>query len=186
MKLRLIALGIVAALALTFVVGPAALSSTSTAHAAPRSATTTATNSVLVLPITGQDANGNAFSGTFTVQNFTHQATNLFANGVLNGTITSSTGALVGTVTNAPATLPVVGGDPTCSILNLTLGPLDLNLLGLMIHLNQVVLTITAQSGSGNLLGNLLCAVANLLNGSAPLGSLTGLLNHMVSILNGL
>jgi hypothetical protein len=29
--------------------------------------------------------------------------------------------------------------------------------------------------GSGNLLGNLLCAVANVLNGGAPLGAIAGL-----------
>jgi hypothetical protein len=34
------------------------------------------------------------------------------------------------------------------------------------------VLNITAVPGAGNLLGNLLCAVANLLNGGSPLSSL--------------
>jgi hypothetical protein len=43
-----------------------------------------------------------------------------------------------------------------CSILDLTLGPLDLNLLGLLVHLDQVHLTITADS-TGGLLGQLLC-----------------------------
>jgi hypothetical protein len=74
----------------------------------------------------------------------------------------------------------------TCSILNLTLGPLDLNLLGLVIHLNQVHLTIDAQSGPGNLLGNLLCAVAHLLDGN-PLGNvlnqIVGLLNRIIDLL---
>jgi hypothetical protein len=60
------------------------------------------------------------------------------------------------------------------------LGPLDLNLFGLTVHLNQVVLNITAVSGAGNLLGNLLCAVANLLNGS----NLSGVLNQLVTLLN--
>ena len=45
------------------------------------------------------------------------------------------------------------------------LGPLDLNLLGLEIHLQRVVLDIVAVAGAGNLLGNLLCAVAGLLDG---------------------
>ena len=54
----------------------------------------------------------------------------------------------------------------TCPILHLDLGPLNLNLLGLTVHLNEVVLDITAVSGPGNLLGNLLCSVANLLNGT--------------------
>jgi hypothetical protein len=46
-----------------------------------------------------------------------------------------------------------------CPILDLTLGPLDLNLLGLMVHLDKVHLTITADS-NGGLLGSLLCSLA--------------------------
>lgn len=79
---------------------------------------------------------------------------------------------------------PLLITTQTCPILNLTLGPLDLNLLGLMVHLNQVVLNVTAQGGQGNLLGNLLCAVANLLNGPNH-GALTNTLNQIVNILNG-
>jgi len=45
-----------------------------------------------------------------------------------------------------------------CSILDLTLGPLDLNLLGLIVHLDQVHLTITADS-EGGILGQLLCGI---------------------------
>jgi len=51
------------------------------------------------------------------------------------------------------------------------------------VHLNQVVLNIDAQSGPGNLLGNLLCAVANLLNGTGPLGQITSLLNQILAAL---
>jgi hypothetical protein len=51
-----------------------------------------------------------------------------------------------------------------CPILDLTLGPLDLNLLGLIVHLDRVRLTITADS-EGGLLGSLLCG----LSGPAPL-----------------
>jgi hypothetical protein len=52
----------------------------------------------------------------------------------------------------------------TCQILNLLLGPLDLNVLGLRVQLNQVDLDITGETGPGNLLGNLLCGVAGLLD----------------------
>jgi hypothetical protein len=52
-----------------------------------------------------------------------------------------------------------------CPILDLRLGPLDLNLLGLRVHLDEVHLTITADS-NGGLLGSLLCS----LSGSSPLG----------------
>src|SRR6185312_1056984 len=76
----------------------------------------------------------------------------------------------------------------SCNILHLVLGPLDLNLLGLAVHLDRVVLDITANSGSGNLLGNLLCAVAHLLDNTSPsltdLLQLSSLLNRIIGILS--
>ena len=86
------------------------------------------------------------------------------------------------------ATGPAAAGvsAASCDILNLVLGPLDLNLLGLEVHLKQVVLDIIATSGAGNLLGNLLCAVAGLLDGGAALGQIAALLNQILGILNGL
>jgi hypothetical protein len=68
-----------------------------------------------------------------------------------------------------------------CSILTLVLGPLDLNLLGLHVTLNEVNLVIEAIAGAGALLGNLLCAVAGLLD---PSGTLTGLLGQLANLLN--
>lgn len=53
----------------------------------------------------------------------------------------------------------VTGPNRICEILDLTLGPLDLNLLGLLVHLDQLRLHITADS-DGGILGQLLCSVA--------------------------
>jgi hypothetical protein len=61
--------------------------------------------------------------------------------------------------TQAPGTV--------CSILDLVLGPLDLNLLGLMIHLDRLRLTITAVRGGG-ILGDLLCGLAGGTPGVTP------------------
>jgi hypothetical protein len=47
-----------------------------------------------------------------------------------------------------------------CQVLDLVLGPLDLNLLGLMVHLNQVHLTITADP-NGGALGSLFCSLSH-------------------------
>jgi hypothetical protein len=119
------------------------------------------------------------FVGTLTVNSF--QVVNGALNAVaqLTGNVLGPTGSVLGTV-NQSITMPLqVAG--SCTILTLTLGPLDLNLLGLMIHLDQVVLNITAVPGAGNLLGNLLCAVANLLNGGGALGTL---LNNLANLLN--
>jgi hypothetical protein len=74
----------------------------------------------------------------------------------------------------------------SCSVLNLVLGPLHLDLLGLVVDLNQVVLDITAQPGPTNLLGNLLCGVLGLLNLPAAIGAVTALvanLNTVVALL---
>ena len=71
----------------------------------------------------------------------------------------------------------------SCQIVDLVLGPLDLDLLGLQVHLDTVHLNITAQGGPGNLLGNLLCAVAGVLDGST---GLNGILNGIVTLLNQL
>lgn len=88
--------------------------------------------------------------------------------------------ALTGTSAAALA-----AADPTCQVLDLTLGPLHLDLLGLVVDLNQVHLNITAHSGSGNLLGNLLCSVAHLLDNTGGGSSgLSGLLQQLTSLLN--
>ena len=67
----------------------------------------------------------------------------------------------------------------TCDILHLVLAPLDLDLLGLQVHLDRVLLNIVAVSGAGNLLGNLLCAVTGLLD-----GGLNGVLGRLVRLLD--
>ena len=67
-----------------------------------------------------------------------------------------------------------------------TLGPINLNLLGLVVRTNQIQLRIDAVPGAGNLLGNLLCAVTGLLNPTGALGQLTGALNQLAAALNAI
>ena len=129
--------------------------------------------------VQGTDGNGSTFSGVVTITKFSTDANQLVASGVLNGTFTGSDGT-AHTISQA-VTFPVAGIDPNCQILNLVLGPLDLTLLGVVIHLNQVVLNITAVPGPGNLLGNLLCDVSNLLNSG---GALNNLLTQLTNLLN--
>lgn len=128
--------------------------------------------------------NVGGFTGTLTVSGFQIANGVLTAVGTLTGDVLSAAGTSLGSITQNFAA--PVGVGASCQILTLTLGPLDLNLLGLMVHLNQVVLTITAVPGAGNLLGNLLCDVANLLNGgnlSALLSNIAGLLNQILGAL---
>jgi len=91
-------------------------------------------------------------------------------------------------------TVPV-GQDPasTTQILNLHLGPIHLDLLGLKVDTSEICLNISAQTGSGNLLGNLLAGVAGLLDGGTPLTdilsgpglNLGGLTSGLTDLLNG-
>ena len=138
---------------------------------------TTSTASTLAIPIAGSGG-GGTFDGTFTLKRFAAQGGQLTAVGILSGTLTDATGAVTSVLQNVA--LPVTVGEATCQILHLDLGPLSLDILGLKIDLSRVVLDITAQSGAGNLLGNLLCGVANLLNNP---GGLATLLNQILAAL---
>lgn len=144
--------------------------------------------------VSGAAENGAKFNGTFTLQRFVNDNGKVMAVGTIAGTVTDPTGSVVrsglqtvaipvtATQVTDPALVAITAA-AVCPILHLDLGPLDLNLLGLTVHLNEVVLDITAVPGAGNLLGNLLCAVAGLLDN--PSG-LTALLNQILGILAGL
>ena len=131
----------------------------------------------LTIPIVGTGG-GGTFNGTFTLQRFVTQNGQLTAVGLVSGTFTTANGV----VTSVLQTLsgPAAVATATCDILHLDLGPLSLNILGLQVDLSRVVLDITAQPGPGNLLGNLLCSVAGLLDNP---GGLATLLNRILAAL---
>jgi hypothetical protein len=149
------------------------------------------------IPVTGTFP-GGTFTGELDLDRFAlDQRGNLVAVGVLKGSLArngngrsgassvgamevapAQVGAILGTIVQL-ITLPVQATG-SCEILNLDLGPLDLNLLGLTVNLDEVHLDIAAQPGAGNLLGNLLCAVAGLLD--TPNGTLVQLLNAILRV----
>jgi hypothetical protein len=129
--------------------------------------------------LTGTTQNGGTFTGTLDVKRLAVVNGKLSLVGVVNGVVKDASGAITKTITNAPVTIPLAGANGTCSILHLELGPLDLDLLGLQVHLSRIVLDVTAHTGPGNLLGNLLCSIAHLLdqnNLQAVVDQLNGLL----------
>lgn len=148
--------------------------------------------------VVGRTSEGGRVTGSFTPTRFVERGGALYAKGFLQGKITDTDGTV--TKFSGIKKIPVkkingqsatdarsAGRAAACDILNLVLGPLDLNILGLEIHLNRVVLDIVAVPGAGNLLGNLLCAVAGLLDGSplaGLLGQLRTLLNQILGLLN--
>jgi hypothetical protein len=130
------------------------------------------------IPITGTSGSGAVFSGTYNLTSFAVRDGQVVAVGTITGVVTNATG-VVGSVLTTAA-MPVSVAATTCAILHLDLGPISLDLLGLQIDLSRVVLDITAQAGAGNLVGNLLCAVAGLLDNP---GGLARLLNQILDIL---
>jgi hypothetical protein len=135
------------------------------------------------IPVTGSGPT-QTFTGSLTIDRFVRQGSQILAVGTLDGILTNTVTGVQTTITDLAVRLPILGTTTaTCDILHLELGPLDLDLLGLVIHLDRIVLDITAVPGPGNLLGNLLCAIAGLLDGGGPLARLTGLLNQLLMLL---
>lgn len=152
----------------------------------------------LSAPVAGSNATGS-FTGTFRITRFVNSANGIVAQGVLTGIGTRTADGAVQSVVRtisvpvtigqgAQAAVAAVPGPITvqavCDILHLDLGPLSIDLLGLHIDLSRVVLDITAEPGQGNLLGNLLCSVANLLNGGNT-NAIVNVLNQILNVLSG-
>ena len=133
----------------------------------------------LTVPVSGTVAGTAATltQATFTITSFAVRNGQVVANGTLSGILTTFG---VATTVLQSVSIPVQVGSATCDILHLDIGPIALNLVGLQVNLSEIVLDITAQSGAGNLLGNLLCAVAGLLDNPAGLARL---LNQILGIL---
>jgi hypothetical protein len=132
--------------------------------------------------LTGTAKNGKKFRGTYTINRFVSRHGKVFAVGTLKGRLKHRH------VTRRGVRIPVTGfaqdsgaqsAQVACNVLTLTLGPLDLNLLGLRVQLNRVNLRITAIPGGG-LLGDLLCGLTNLLNPTGILG------NNLAAVLNSI
>lgn len=117
------------------------------------------------------------FEGTLEVTDVAVENGQLVVDGILNGTLTS--GDTVVDVIDQVVS-GIIGGKATCDILQLDLGPLFLDLLGLQVDLSEVNLEITAVAGPGNLLGNLLCAVAGLLDRGGPVDGLLGAISRLL------
>ena len=134
----------------------------------------------------GETASGAPFRGTFGLERFTAHAGRLYAVGKLRGRVAGRrvvrTVRMPTTVQNPTGHVAQIPPTPgACQVLNLTLGPLDLTLLGLRIRLSRVDLRIEAIPGGG-LLGDLLCA----LSGGPPSGTtaapLADALNQLLAL----
>ena len=135
----------------------------------------------VTVPVTGTTSKGGKFTGNFNISQFKVVNNQIVAAGTLTGTIQNGVGNVIGTVLKTVQMIVTIKA-ASCDILHLELGPLDLDLLGLEVHLNRIVLDIDADP-TGGLLGSLLCAVANLLGAGGPLADIVDLLNQILGLL---
>jgi hypothetical protein len=127
----------------------------------------------------GETASGSRFRGTFALQRFTARADRLYAVGKLRGRVAGRRARRTVRIPARVAQIPPTPG--ACQVLSLTLGPLDLNLLGLRVRLSRVDLLIEAIPGGG-LLGDLLCALAGGPSSAVTAQPLARTLNQILGV----
>jgi len=149
------------------------------------------------------------FKGTYTIDRFTTRNGKVVAVGTLKGklrkkgktkSVKRSGVVMPAAVAGAGAKdLPPLPGAKaaqalpdlpnSCQVLNLTLQPISLNLLGLNVRTSLINVRIDATPSrfpGGGLLGDLLCSITNLLNPGGGLGPLTTAINNLTAALNSL
>lgn len=137
------------------------------------------------LPVSGELEDGGDFEGTVSdLSSSVNDEGDLEVSGVLDGTATDAEGETTEVSDEAFTTTAALDSGERCDVLFLDLGPLFLDLLGLEVDLEPVVLDVDAVPGAGNLLGNLLCAITGLLdNPGEPTRAISNLLDRVFSLL---
>jgi hypothetical protein len=181
------------------------LSSLAAAAQQPRAA-----SRQMSVPIAGTTADGSRFTGAVTVQRFEERAGQVFAVGVVNGSLSNAAGP-IGTALNVPAAFPVRVGpglsarasgsrinpasratpdhggrlmlvqQTTCGVLHLELGAINLNLLGTLVATAPVTIDINGDTAGP--VGALVCEILNTLNSVV---GVVGLLNQLLGLVTGL
>ena len=197
-RFRIALLAGLATLALGAIAVPVASASNGTA-VPPKTRSLPALKTV---PVHGVAKNGKRFSGSYAIQRYVARGNKVCAVGTLKGTLKGRHVTRYNVM--MPATLagpPAVGAAKTktalaaCTVLQLQLGPIDLNLLGLRVQLFggtnpasplPVTLLITGVPGDGNLVGNLLCNLTGALNLPGILSQLNSNVSQLTATLTSL
>jgi hypothetical protein len=196
LKAGSLVLTVVLCTSLLFATGGSTAAVSSAAAAAPTRTVATNPDGMARSSFSGTTASGDRVTGYFIPLKFMKKNGTLKARGLVRGVVhqagpnttfsflrtldvTKMNGESVGNARQAAEAAAV------CRILRLRLGPIRLNLLGLRITTNRIKLNIVAVPGPGNLLGNLLCGIAGLLdNPPVPLTGLSRQLNQVLGRLN--
>jgi hypothetical protein len=150
-------------------------------------------NGLKNLSVSGELENGDRFEGRVTIVELGYDETEgLIGSGEIQGVVIPKEGGrrtpvrqsfseIPLTLANGDQGLSLEAARTNCRILFLDLGPIFLDVLGLQVDLSRIILDVTAVGGSGNLLGNLLCAVVGLLD---PLSGLLAFFETLGQLLD--
>jgi len=146
------------------------------------------------LPVSGTFSGGGQFSGVITINRFEQQGNDIVAVGFVSGVLSRGSKTL-GTGLAGEVTWPVSLSTSSsamhaastirpqavpCSVLSVSLGAQDINLLGFDVALGATTLNLSGQTGP---LGDLVCSISDLLGNVA---GVVNLLNSLLSLLTGL
>jgi len=150
--------------------------------------------SAVKLPVSGTFAGGGQFSGNLVINRFEQRGNDIVAIGFVSGVLSRGSKTL-GTGLAGEVTWPVslsTGGTmhaasatirpqaTPCSVLSISLGAQDINLLGFDVAVGATTLNLSGQAGP---LGDLVCSIEDLLGNVA---GVVNLLNSLLGLLTGL
>jgi hypothetical protein len=118
----------------------------------------TGSTPLAVVPVTGTTSDGGTFTGTMSVDSVTLQNGVPVAAGTISGAVTNAAGQTIGTVDAAPFAAPAQPqqADASCTLFSFSIGPIDLNVAGLVtVHIDPIGASVTLNG----LLGTLLCGI---------------------------
>lgn len=191
----------------------------SLAGALPAAAQSASPNGALTLQATGRFAGGGEFAGTITINKFAQRGNDIVAIGFVQGTLhrggravaTGLAGQVEWPVIVSAGGVSLAGGQApatgqfrrisssivlaraqSCGVVQIALGSVDVNILGVAISLSPVALNLSGDPSAP--LGKLICSVSDLLNNvvglvdvlNSILGLLTGLLGGLVGAIPGI
>jgi hypothetical protein len=175
------------------------------------SAAAQSSGAAVAVDVSGRFARGGEFRGTATINAFELRDDHIVAVGVVRGTL-SRGGRAIGSGLAAPVAwttvqirasgVAAVAGPARrhfgvqqarwmlaqaepCPVVDIALGPVDVNLLGVVVALDPIALDLHGEMGTP--LGELVCQVSDLLvNVAGLVGVLNGILGLLTGLLGGL
>jgi hypothetical protein len=134
--------------------------------------------------MTGKAKNGKRFTGTYAIDRFIRRGGQTYAVGTLKGRRVNPEDVRIPVdLARAAQASQILPTPNACQILNLTLQPIDINLLGLRVRTSRIDLRIEGVPGGCQLVGNLLCGRLGILD---PQGGAGATPSQLTQVLNAL